>query len=350
MILDANRLDALLERIPTLRIVVLGDFFLDKYLVTNPQFSETSVETGLEARQVVQIRTSPGAAGTVTNNLAALGVGSIEAVGAIGHDGEGWDLLQQLAETRVDTSGLIVSKDIMTPTYCKPMVQGDSQEIELERLDTKNRETLPRDIEEAVIGRLDVLVRSSPKVDAIIVADQVDPRNCGVIMDTVRAHLTAIAKAHPHLLIFADSRSRIGEFQGITLKPNHLEAARATGGSANHERSAVEENGRKLASVAGRPAFVTAGPMGICVCTPDAAEWAPAVRVSGPTDIVGAGDSATAGIVCALAAGATNVEAAALGNMCAWVTIRKLGTTGTASPVEVRRAFDEWSRQLTSEA
>jgi sugar/nucleoside kinase (ribokinase family) len=61
----------------------------------------------------------------------------------------------------------------------------------------------------------------------------------------------------------------------------------------------------------------------------------PAFPVEGPIDIVGAGDATTAGIVCALASGATLVEAAYLGNLVASITIRKLGTTGTASPEEV---------------
>jgi bifunctional ADP-heptose synthase (sugar kinase/adenylyltransferase) len=91
--LSPARLEEILARIPSLRILVLGDFFLDKYLVTDPALSEVSVETGLEARQVVEIRTSPGAAGTVTNNLAALRVGEIRALGVIGADGEGYELV-----------------------------------------------------------------------------------------------------------------------------------------------------------------------------------------------------------------------------------------------------------------
>jgi sugar/nucleoside kinase (ribokinase family) len=61
----------------------------------------------------------------------------------------------------------------------------------------------------------------------------------------------------------------------------------------------------------------------------------PGYAVAGPIDIVGAGDSTTAGIVCGLCAGATPVEAAALGNLVASITIQQIGTTGTASPEQV---------------
>ena len=43
--------------------------------------------------------------------------------------------------------------------------------------------------------------------------------------------------------------------------------------------------------------------------------------------------------------GATAVEAATVGNCAAWVTVQKLGMTGTATPAEVRRAWAERERQ-----
>src|SRR5205085_4655548 len=116
-ILSFDRLEEILGRLPALRILVLGDFFLDKYLVTDPSLSEPSLETGLEARQVVEVRCGPGAAGTVTNNLAALGVGQITAVSVIGDDGEGFELLKGLNATRVDTVGIISDPRRFTPTY-----------------------------------------------------------------------------------------------------------------------------------------------------------------------------------------------------------------------------------------
>jgi len=61
----------------------------------------------------------------------------------------------------------------------------------------------------------------------------------------------------------------------------------------------------------------------------------PGVRVSGPIDIVGAGDSTMAGIVSALCSGATLVEAAQVGNLVASITIQQIGTTGTATRQQV---------------
>src|SRR5688500_3517916 len=97
------RLQQLIDCFASRRIAVVGDFFLDKYLTVDPALAEPSVETGKTAHQVVAVRTSPGAAGTVVNNLSALNAGTIHAVGAIGDDGEGYDLRRGLELRRCST-------------------------------------------------------------------------------------------------------------------------------------------------------------------------------------------------------------------------------------------------------
>src|SRR5216683_4596490 len=86
-------LELILSRIPHLTIGVLGDLFLDRYLDIDATLTEPSLETSLDAYQVVGVRSYPGAAGTVINNLVALGV-NVRVLGVIGEDGEGDDLLR----------------------------------------------------------------------------------------------------------------------------------------------------------------------------------------------------------------------------------------------------------------
>ena len=75
-VLTAARVEAILDAVPRLTIGVLGDLFLDRYLDLDGSLTEPSIETGLDAYQVVRVRPMPGAAGTVINNLVALGVGA----------------------------------------------------------------------------------------------------------------------------------------------------------------------------------------------------------------------------------------------------------------------------------
>jgi sugar/nucleoside kinase (ribokinase family) len=67
----------------------------------------------------------------------------------------------------------------------------------------------------------------------------------------------------------------------------------------------------------------------------------PAYPVHGPVDIVGAGDSCSAAITCAAAAGVPLTAAAAFGNLVASITIQQIGTTGTASPELIRERWRE---------
>ena len=87
------------------------------------RLTEPSLETGLDAYQVVRVRACPGAAGTVISNLAALGVGQIMPIAVIGDDGEGFELRQALGKLPAVTSDSIFScPDRRTPTYTKPML------------------------------------------------------------------------------------------------------------------------------------------------------------------------------------------------------------------------------------
>jgi len=337
--MDEARVARILDALPHVRIAVVGDFFLDKYLVIDPALTEVSLETGLDAYQVVGKRCSPGAAGTVTSNLRALGVGTVYAVGFIGDDGEGYDLRRGLEATGVHTGHLLKMDGLFTPTYTKPMfIQPDGREVESNRQDIKNRSPLPPWVEDQIIEHMRELVR---QVDGVIIADQVQERNCGVITDRIRSEIAELAERNPGVIFFADSRVRIGEFRGVMIKPNRFEAANALypGREGDVTFEEAREIGRMLYERNRKPVFLTLSENGLLVFGEDCTEHVPAVPVEGETDPVGAGDSCTAGIVSSLCAGASLREAGIMGNLVASVTVRKIGTTGTASPQEVLAAW-----------
>jgi rfaE bifunctional protein kinase chain/domain len=341
--MNIDRLDQLLARFPDLTILVIGDFFLDKYLLIDRSRAEVSLETGLEAHQVIEVRSNPGAAGTVTSNLRAMGVNVI-AVSVVGDDGEGFDLLRGLDGRGVDVEGLVIRPDRFTPTYTKPMLrEADGSEHELNRLDIKNRSPLPEDAEDEVIRRLRGLM---PQVHGVIIADQVTEEDCGIITENVREELMALAQTYPMVAFTADSRARIGLYHDVILKPNAREALIAVGQSVASDpdpvldRTHIETAGSQLYRRSGQPVFLTLSGEGILAFHQDGPTLVPAVKVRGPIDIVGAGDAALAGLTSALCAGATVPEAAGIACLAAGVTIQQIGTTGPAS----RRQILELSR------
>src|SRR5262249_52508981 len=122
-LLTADLVEQVLGSLGRLTVAVAGDLFLDRYLDLDGTLTEPSLETGLDAYQVVGVRPSPGAAGTVINNLVALGVGRVCPVAVLGDDGEGYELRRALARLKVvDDSRLYLADSRRTPTYTKPML------------------------------------------------------------------------------------------------------------------------------------------------------------------------------------------------------------------------------------
>ncbi len=339
--MNSQWLDSILKAVPTLRVAVVGDFFLDEYLMIDSSRDELSRETGLTAYQVVERRALPGAAGTVVNNLQALGCGSVMAVGLIGDDGRGLELSRGLEMAGTDTEYLLKSPERATPTYTKPMRDEGGTQRELNRLDIKNWSPTPQGLEARIIEILNYLQNH---VDAIIIADQVEEEGCGVITRSVRDHLADSVKEYGTAPVFVDSRSHMGEYRHVILKPNEAEARWAVG-STPGDTVSIREIGRRLQRQTHRPVFLTRGEKGQLVFSRDAVWEVDCLPAAGPVDIVGAGDSTMAGIVTAHCAGLPLPECALFGNLVASVTVTKLGTTGTASPAELQERMVQYAGQ-----
>jgi rfaE bifunctional protein kinase chain/domain len=328
---SADELAAILDRFSKQRVAVVGDFFLDQYLVIDAALEEPSLETGLPAHQVVEIRNSPGAAGTVVNNLVALEAGMVAAFGAIGDDGPGYDLMRALLDLDVDVAGLIADQELMTPTYMKPVRFDAGVESELSRMDVLNRR--PTGLGLKVAEKLAERLR---EFDAVIVVDQVADDRGGVVDAAFRRRLAELGTAHPDVFILADSRFSMGDFRNVRLKPNVHEAKRSLGENIDDPVAFAKAASDRCS----RDVFLTLSAEGMIVASPNSnVERVEGIAVPEPIDPTGAGDSASAAIALASASGATNLQAAAVGNIVASITVQQLRTTGTASRQRVLKRF-----------
>jgi rfaE bifunctional protein kinase chain/domain len=332
--LSLVRLNEIVDNFSSLNVMVLGDYFLDKYLIIERTLSEISLETGLEAYQVVSIKTSPGAAGTVVNNLRALGTGVI-VLGVIGNDGNGYELKRGLEKVGADNSFMVEDTGLYTSTYLKPMVhEPDGSIHEIERLDIKNRSPLSNNIGNKI---LENLRRSINLVDAVIVSEFLEVPGPGVVTETVRKELEDLSEIYPQKLFIADSRSSIGSFRNIIVKCNAEEIMKGT--RTLHDQdislSEIEVAGMEVVQNNKKPVFITLGERGMIVCEQKCCTHIPTFVESEPIDPVGAGDCVLAAISAALAGGASNLEAGIIASLAASVTIKKIGTTGTANIQEI---------------
>jgi rfaE bifunctional protein kinase chain/domain len=316
---------------PRLTIAVIGDFCLDRYLEIDPARTETSIETGRPVHNVTRVRFQPGGAGTVLNNLVALGVGAIVPVGFCGEDAEGHELRHSLdTHDPVSMEHFLTTSERRTFTYCKPLLMyPDRPPEELNRLDFKNWTPTPRPVAERLATSL---AKIFPSIDALIVLNQVDLADTGVITRPVLTMLGELVNNRPEIPVLGDSRTGFPDWPPMSFKMNTEEARRQTGGDETPIDSWLAAKARQT----GRPAFVTLAEEGILTAAPNGnLHSTPSLPLRGEIDIVGAGDCVTANLVTALAAGALPEEAAILANTAASHVIHQLGTTGAASVSDI---------------
>jgi len=341
------RFAEIVSRYRAMKVAIIGDFCLDRYFEIDPARQEISIETGLAVHNIVNVRCQPGAAGTILNNLVALGIGRIVPVGICGDDGEGFELRRSLqARAGTDISFFQTSPLRRTFTYTKPLViEPNKAPVELNRLDIKNWSTTPEQLQDQVSASLRAI---AGEVDAIILLDQVDIAETGVITRRVLETVREVAAAHPNLLIIADSRRGLKNYPKICLKMNRAELAAMTGANPKTDEE-VKTLAAKLANEHGKAVFITLAERGIVGAAPGAsAVHQTALPLRGEIDIVGAGDSVTANLTAALAAGATIAEAVAFAIVSSSIVIHQLGTTGAASPTQIEALMKEtalWSAE-----
>jgi bifunctional ADP-heptose synthase (sugar kinase/adenylyltransferase) len=336
-IIDIHNIISALDRVGSTTVTVFGDFCLDKYLCINSNQNEVSVESGLTAYQVFEKRLYAGVGGTITNNLRALGVPVI-AVGLVGDDGEGYELLRELKNTGVNTDLIIKSNEIVTGTYTKPMQTTDGKTYtEMERFDFRNFKPTSRELDARLLENLKHAINAS---DGIAITDQFLELNYSSVTENIRRSLPELARLNPDKFFYADSRGFADSYKNIVIKCNEFEVQESENNVANLVGNEISEevilrNGKKLLEKDKKAVIVTAGSKGAYVFERDTTTHVPAFRVNDKIDITGAGDATNAGIISGLTLGLTLPEATLLGCCISSLTIEQIGVTGTTTIEEI---------------
>lgn len=335
--LKPEQVERMLSAISRIKVGVIGDGCLDVYWHADMGASELSRETPHYPLPIVREAYSPGAAGNVAANLQALGCNEVRFLSVIGDDWRGHMLRQCFRELGIDDCHMLQENEgWVTPAYCKPIRHGHQgcwQEDP--RIDFGNGKPMPAVVLAKLLTQLDEM---AAKVDAITVTDQL---KFGVIAPEVRDRLAYWARQGK--VIVVDSRDSIGEYSGVIVKPNELEAMRTIVSGSRAvpaEQSGWDEwleAGAALCDSTAAPCCVTLGDKGSIWFGGGDAEpvWTASYPVQPPLDIVGAGDCFTSALLCGLVVGGSGAEAMALAHLAASVVIGKIGMTGTATPQEI---------------
>jgi rfaE bifunctional protein kinase chain/domain len=316
-----------LAALPRLSVLVVGDVCLDRWCRYEPDFAEPSRETGLPRVAVVEVQRSPGGAGNVAANLAALGAGTVTVLGTVGDDGHAVELREAL-QARSIAAELVSDRGGLTFTYTK-LINRTTGVEDLPRIDFMSAGERPAEIEGHLLKRFEEL---APRFDVLIVSDQMERGAGGVVTSRLRQSLAQFAGEHPETVVWVDSRVRAERFRQVLVKLNEDEVNEAC------SRIGLTGDWDALRRHIGhRFMIVTRGRAGAVVVAPGGRTVVPGRMVEKPTDICGAGDSFNAGGAMALRITGNPVEAAQFGNLVASITVTKPGT-GTASPEELLAA------------
>ena len=322
----------ILSAIPKLNTLVLGDICLDRWCTYDPDTSAPSRETGISRVGVVSTEVTPGAAGTIANNVIALGVRRVTLLGAIGDDGNGFELLRALRRRGISVELSVISSLIPTFTYTK-LINSVTGVEDLPRIDYIRTQPLPLEVEEQLLDKLESCIEA---FDVVLVSDQAETDLGGMVTPLVRESLANLAVECPEKIIWVDSRMRPEHFRNVVIKPNRDEAA-----AACMRQFGAVDLGRLRRDTNAPFIVMTDGEDGVIIVQEGGEIRVKTKAEPHPVDICGAGDSFSAGAATALAVTADPIQAARFGNMVASVTIMKKGT-GTASPKEVLAAERNW--------
>ena len=103
-----------------------------------------------------------------------------------------------------------------------------------------------------------------------------------------------------------------------------------------------KEIAKTLQKKNGCPVVVTLGEYGALWCEKQQVSLVSTVKAEPPIDIVGAGDTFLSAFCLAYAAGGDGEKALALANLASGVTVKKIGTTGTAAADEILAKWEEY--------
>ncbi len=307
----------LLNRLSTLRIVVIGDLMLDHYIWG--EVERISPEAPVPVVRVERDAYAAGGAANVALNLAALGA-QVRVLGYLGNDTAGRRLGNILGAHKVDCTALS-SKE--SPTIIKTRVMARSQQVC--RIDREApRETYMQETDSYFDDALDDVLGG---VDAVIMSDYAK----GAVTQTLVDRVLAAAKDRPSLLVAVDPKpSRHLQIRGAgLLTPNRSESLELAGisGLRSDDIFPLEEVCSRIHDLyAPSQLVITLGPEGMAVSRDGSVVEILPTEAREVFDVSGAGDTVIASLTAALAAGATPVEAARFSNLAASCVVAHMGT------------------------
>lgn len=314
-----SRAESLLARMQGARIAVVGDVMLDRYLIGDTD--RLSPEAPVPVVNVASQRAALGGAANVAANVTAIGA-RCHLVGVVGRDGPADLIREAMRAARLADDHLLALDG--RPTTSKTRVIARGQQVV--RIDEEVAADLRGADEEALAALAEAAVASA---DALLLEDY----NKGALTPRVIERSIRAARAR-QLPVVVDPKFRnFFGYAGTTVfKPNRRELEAALGATVSlDDHDALPH---LLARLGVENLLLTLGPEGMVLVTGTGQTVRIPSIARAVFDVSGAGDTVTAWVGTALAAGATLVEAAQFATYAAGIEVGKPGVA-VVTPEEV---------------
>ena len=304
----------IIDRIPGLRALVIGDVMLDIYEFchttdSKPIDSEKNGKRAYKAQETIKVL---GGAGNVAANLASLDVHT--SLAGVTGDDENYFKIRDLVDRHSICHTLIRDKDRPTTTKARLYLDGNY----LLRRDTEHTDPLDELTSAALMENV---LRKLPKTDVVILSD------CAKGVFTTENTSQIIQECRLRgIPVVVDFKPVNQEFfiGADIIAPNAAEAAEIIGKvSLNNLKSDCQSIHSLLGCV---NTVITLGEEGLCGIDADGFFHVPGHHVE-PVDKVGCGDTVRAGLAIGTALGLSLKDAAILANDAATVIVQKSGTS-----------------------
>lgn len=310
----------LIDRWRPKRIVVAGDFMLDRHAFGNAD--RLSPDAPVPVLSLVRQVEQAGGAANVCMDLRALRC-EVAALGLVGEDEPGELLRAQLEEGGCDTTGLL--RTARRPTNVKHNFIGLAQHRhpqKMFRLDTEDASPIDEPLADALLERAQSLLEGA---DVLCIEDYnkglLTPRLCQALIEAARQRNVPVFVDPPAI-------GDLGKYHGATmLKPNRIEALLATDQpDAGYDPEQLESVARQLIDALGLETVVlTSDRHGALLVERTGEPTILPAQVRQVYDVTGAGDEVLAMLAAARANGADWRAAVELANVAAGLEVEKFG-------------------------
>lgn len=321
--MNQTAVQQIISRFPSLRILVLGDFMLDHFVMG--RVDRISPEAPVPIVDVDSEQFHLGGAGNVVMNGKTLGAQMIP-LGVIGNDWAGERIHELFLEEQLSSDGLLSSE---RPTTLKTRILAHQQQVV--RVDREQRTPISDQLQNQLANQFSKIIDS---VDGVIISDYAK----GTLTPSLLAKILPEARKRNKLVCLDPKTRHFSSYTPVTvITPNQTEASSLLGYPIVNEEDLMEAAKRILKMIDCKALLITRGDKGMALFTDGKLKIVP-TKAREVYDVTGAGDTVVTTICLALAADAEMIEAVELANVAAGIVVGKVGTA-TVDPSELLSHF-----------